>query len=170
MTSPFREHTGTTLLKSVPTVWFTDSAVRWRSAETAGTEDVTRWAFDDDRRIWMTSVATHSSAQPDADPMERRLYPALLLENSVRAVRDASDTDPFPWDVTDVVSNPIPPEDYLPILGRGRMIVNGRMYLGTSLQVDSSIFVASVVDGLWVGALQPRGRHHPKLNLEVGAV
>jgi hypothetical protein len=169
MTASFREPIGVTRLKGTPNLWFTDPIARWRPTETSGVEDVTRWAFDDDDRIWMTTVSTHSSAEPDADPVERRLYPGLLLENAVQAVRDTSDQDPFPWDVADVIANPGPPEDYLPILGRGRMVVNGRLYLGTTVQVDSSIFVASVVDGLWVGALQPRGRHHPKLNLEFSA-
>jgi hypothetical protein len=154
-------------LGSVPRVWFTDELMRWRITDVAGIGDLTRWAYDDDNRIWMTTVSTHSSAQPDADPSERRVYPALLLENAVRTVKDTLGLDPFPWDVTDVVANPGPPDDYLPVLGRGRVVVNGRMYLSTTVQVDSSIFAATVVDGLWIGALQPRSRHHPKLILEL---
>jgi hypothetical protein len=135
----------------------------------AGIEDLTRWACDDDQRIWMTTVSTHSSAQPDADPSERRVYPALLLETAVRTVKDVLGTDPFPWDVSDVVANPGPPDDYLPVLGRGRVVVNGRLYLSTTVHVDSSIFEATIVDGLWIGALQPRSRHHPKLTLDLSS-
>ncbi|PXW28797.1 UNVERIFIED_CONTAM: hypothetical protein DES50_11181 [Williamsia faeni] len=156
-------------VKAVPSVWFTDEQARWRPTHTTGVDDVTRWAFDDAGRIWLTAVSSHSSAQPGADPSERRVYPALLLENAVRTVHDALGTDPFPWDVIDVVSNPGPPEDYLPVLGRGRMVINGRLYLGTTVQVDSSIFVATVIDAMWIGALQPRSRHHPKLSLQPSA-
>lgn len=155
-------------LNDVPHVWFTNESARWRPTQTTttGAQDITRWAQADDNRIWLTTVSTHSSAHADADPAERRVYPALLLENAVHTVTEATGTTPLPWDVTEVVSNPGPPEDYLPILGRGRMIINGRLYLGTTIQVDSSIFVATVIDDLWIGAFQPRSRHHPKLILD----
>lgn len=146
-----------------PAAWFTHEHARWRPTHTSGVEDVTRWAIDDEGRIWLTTVSTHSCAQHDADPSVRRVYPALLLESAVRTVRDVLGSDPFPWDLSDVLSESIPPQDYLPILGRGRMVINGRLHLGTTIQVDSCLFVATVVDGVWVGALQPRGRQHPKL-------
>ncbi len=150
----------------LPHVWFADDAARWRPTQAAGTNDITRWAWDGEDRIWFTTVSTHSSAHADADPAERRIFPALLLENCIQVVKDSTGADPFPWDVTEVMSNPGPPDDYLPILGRGRMIVNGRLYLGTTVQVDSSIYVATVIDHLWIGAFQPRGRHHPKVTLD----
>lgn len=156
-------------IKNIASVWFTDEHARWRPTHTTGVDDVTRWAWDDDHRIWLTTTSTHSTAQPDSDPAERRVYPALLLENAVRTIRDATGTDPFEWDIADVVANPGPPEDYLPVLGRGRVVINGRLYLGTTIQVDSSIFAATILDDHWIGALQPRGRHHPKLTMRYTA-
>lgn len=150
----------------VADVWFTEELARWLPTYTSGVDDVTRWAWDDEHRIWLTTVSTHSTAQPDSDPAERRVYPALLLENAVRTVRDATGHDPFGWDIGEVVSNPGPPDDYLPVLGRGRAVLNGRLYLATTIQVDSSMFAATVLDGRWIGALQPRSRHHPKLSVQ----
>ena len=111
-------------------MWFTHESERWRITQVEGIDDVIRWAFDDAGQIWVTIVSTHSSAQPDADPAERRVFPALLLENAVRTVRDALGFDPFPWDVADVVSNPGPSEDYLPVLGQGRMVIKRALVSG----------------------------------------
>ncbi len=98
----------------VADVWFTEELARWLPTYTSGVDDVTRWAWDDEHRIWLTTVSTHSTAQPDSDPAERRVYPALLLENAVRTVRDATGHDPFGWDIGEVVSNPGPPDDSYP--------------------------------------------------------